>query len=71
MPSASARSTSSGVVPAFVARRYAKASSALPAQRTAPPEQIEMPPPCGIFSQIRTFAPVLAASIAAMPPAKP
>ena len=58
--------------PTVVKRRaVAKAASASAAQRTAPPEQIEMPPGCGIFSQIRTFAPCRAASIAAMPPAKP
>jgi hypothetical protein len=37
--------------------------------RMPPPEQIEIPPGCGIFSMMKTSAPASVASMAAIAPA--
>src|SRR5438094_420325 len=65
------RRMSSGVVPLHVRFKYWKAPSALCAKATPPPESMEMPPGCGIFSINKTFAPASCAVIAEMPPAAP
>ena len=71
MPSARARSTSSGVRPALVCCRYSNALFASTAVAMPPPARIEMPPGLGIFSTMVTSAPESAAATAETPPANP
>ena len=71
MPVANACRTSSSVASRQVRRRYCRASAALSAIVTEPPDRIELPPKCAVFSRMTVRAPASLAKIADTPPAYP
>ena len=63
--------TGSGTVLRHIRLRYAKALSTSSVILKKPPERMELPPGCSIFSRIMVLAPWSWATMAATPPEYP